>query len=1208
MQYVFGAYTLDMQRDELRAAAEVVRLDRQVFAVLAYLVQHHDRIVRRRELFEQLWPGCFVSDAALERCITVARRAVGDSGSCQHTIQTVHGRGYRFIAPVEERRAEVWAMETLAAPATPPPVEVLPRDPVEAVVPPGAVQLEPPCTLPSEQATPSGTWSPDPDAPEAERRHLTVLVCRLVNLPAQAALLDPEALLDVVPDFRMLCAEVVRRYAGHLAQDYGDGLVVYFGYPQAHEDDARRAVSTGLEIVEAMRRCKARRVHDREGRFAVQVGIHTGVAVMSAPDHGDSRTPLALGQTPTLAAQVQSLAPPDTVLISSATLRLVEGYVVTQALGAYRLAEASEPLVVYQVLQAQAIPSRFAVTAIKGLTPLVGREQEVGLLRERWAQAREGRGQVVMLSGEAGIGKSRLVQAFTEHLAEEGYTRLECHCSPYAQQSALYPVVEQLQCWLQWRQEMTPQDRLRTLEAALAPHGFALEEAVPLLATLFALPVPAHYPPLTLEPQRQKQKTLEALLAWWLKEAERQPVCLLVEDLHWADPSTLELLSLLIDQVPTASMLVLLLGRPEFHPPWAPRSYLLHLSLNRLVRPQVETMVAHLTGGKALPAEVHRRLIATTDGVPLFVEELTRMVLETGLVKECEEHYALTGPLPPVAIPTTLHDSLMARLDRLGAGKRIAQLGAVIGRQFAYGLLRAVAPWAEDTLQGALGQLVDAELLYQRGYPPDATYLFKHALIQAAAYQSLLKRTRHQYHQQIAQALAAHFPETVETQPELLAHHYTEAGLEEQAVAWWQRAGQRAVRHSAQTEAMRHLTKGLELLPTLPNTPRRLQHELALQTSLGTALMITKGFGHPEVKRTYARAWALCHQLGNTPELFPVLSGLWRYANGRAQHQQAWECGEHLLAIAQQSSDPGLLLQAHHALWTTAYNTGALVTAYQHVEAGLALYTPVQHHAQTELYGGHDPGVCGRSYGAKILWLLGYPDQAEQWNEAAVALAQELDHPSTLGHALQSAAGLHQWQHDAQRTYERTTAALRLGATQGAPYQVAINTVRRGWAVAMQGQVAEGITQIGQGLAAWQALDTSQIRAGFLAQLAEVYGKAGRLAEGLAALDAGLDLIKATGGWLSEAEFYRLRGELLWRAGQPEDAEACFRHALTLARRQQARSWELRAALGLSRCWQRQGKCTAAHELLAPIYDWFTEGFDTADLQEAKALLQELRP
>jgi predicted ATPase len=440
-----------------------------------------------------------------------------------------------------------------------------------------------------------------------------------------------------------------------------------------------------------------------------------------------------------------------------------------------------------------------------------------------------------------------------------------------------------------------------------------------------------------------------------------------------------------------------------------------------------------------------------------------------------------------------------------------------------------------------------------------------------------------------------------------LAVHFVQGRDPYRAVQYLQYASENALQRSAHQEAVTHLTQGLALLAQWPETPERAQQELRMQTALGAALMVTQGFGHPAVERTYARARALCQQVGNVPELFPVLSGLWRYANGRAQHQQAWELGEHLLAVAQQSGDAGLLLQAHHALWTTAYNTGAIATAYQHVEHGLRLYTPRQHHAQTERYGGHDPGVCGRSHGARLLWLLGYPDQAEQWNEAALALAQELGHPFTLGHTLQSAARLHQWQRDVQRTYERSSAALRLGTAQGAQYLVANNTVRLGWAMAMQGRVDEGLTQLSQGLAVWQTIGTSHLRAGFLAMLAEVYGKVGRLAEGLAALDEALAIIKTTGGRLSEAEFYGLKGELLWHAGyDPEEAEACLQHALMIARGQQAKSWELRAALRLSRLWQHQGKCAAAYQLLAPTYDWFTEGFDTADLQEARALLEEL--
>ena len=441
-----------------------------------------------------------------------------------------------------------------------------------------------------------------------------------------------------------------------------------------------------------------------------------------------------------------------------------------------------------------------------------------------------------------------------------------------------------------------------------------LEEVTPLFAALLSLPHPAHYPPLNLTPQRQRQKTHDALVAWLLEEAERQPVLAVWEDLHWADPSTLELLGLVLDQVPTARMLTLLTCRPEFQPSWASRSHLTQITLTRLGRPQVEAMITSLTGGKALPAAVVEQVVAKTDGVPLFVEELVKMILESGLVREEGDHYVLTGPLPPLAIPSTLHDSLMARLDRLATVKEVAQLGATLGRTFAYELLQAVSPLDEATLQQGLRQLVEAELVYQRGVPPQATYMFKHALIQEAAYQSLLRSTRQQYHQRIAQVLEARFPALVETQPELVAQHYTAAGCTEQAVPYWQRAGQHASERSAHLEAISHLTTGIELLQTLPETPERTQHALTLHIALGAALQMTKGQAAPEVEHAYTQAHALCQQVGETPELVPVLFGLWRFYNVRSQLHTARELGETLLRLAQRAHDPALSVIAHYAL------------------------------------------------------------------------------------------------------------------------------------------------------------------------------------------------------------------------------------------------------------------------------------------------------
>jgi predicted ATPase len=556
------------------------------------------------------------------------------------------------------------------------------------------------------------------------------------------------------------------------------------------------------------------------------------------------------------------------------------------------------PLHVAQVVSATEVQQRFDVAAARGLTPLVGREHEVGLLRERWGQVQAGHGQIVVLSGETGIGKSRLVQVVKDEMSSATALRLEYHCSPYHQHSAFYPVIAHLERVLAWRQDETPTDRLRKLEDALRPYPLPLAEVVPLVAAMLLLPLPAErYPPLTLPPQRQKQKTLEALLTWLLALTEQQPVLFVVEDLHWIDPSTLEFLTLLVEQGPTARLLTLLTCRPEFQVPWGLRTHLTPIALQRLPQPQVEAMIARLTGGKALPPAVLQQVVTKTDGVPLFVEELTKRVLESGLLRETEEHYALTGPLPSLAIPATLHDSLMARLDRLGTVKAVAQLGAVLGRTFAYEVLQAVTPLDEAPLQQALARLVDAELLYQRGAPPQATYLFKHALIQEAAYQSLLKSTRQQFHQRTAQVLETRFPASVETQPELVAQHYSAAGRHEQAIPYWQRAGQQASDRSAHLEAISHVSIGIALLKTLPETPERIQQALSLHIALGAALLKTKGHAAPEVEHAYTQARTLCQQVGETPKLGQVLSGLWTFYLVGSQLHTARELGGNSAAL-----------------------------------------------------------------------------------------------------------------------------------------------------------------------------------------------------------------------------------------------------------------------------------------------------------------------
>ena len=814
----------------------------------------------------------------------------------------------------------------------------------------------------------------------------------------------------------------------------------------------------------------------------------------------------------------------------------------------------------------------------------------------------------MLLSGEPGIGKSRLVEVLRERVIRQGATRMVFRCSPYHQQSALFPVIEHVQRVVHWQHDAPPEVRVDALEQALQGRRsrLSLEEVVPLLAALLSLPHPAHYPPLNLTPQRQRQKTYDALVAWLLAEAEQQPVLAVWEDLHWADPSTLELLGLVLDQVPTARMLTLLTCRPEFLPPWASRSHLTQVTLTRLGRPQVQAMITSLTGGKTLPAAVVEHIVARTDGVPLFVEELVKMILESGLVREEGDHYVLTAPCRLWPFPRRCTTPSWRDWIAWPRSRRWHNWGPRSGRTFAYELLQAVSPLDEATLQQGLRQLIEAELVYQRGTPPQATYMFKHALIQETAYQSLLRSTRQQFHQRIAQVLEARFPATVETQPELLAHHYTEAGLAAQAVVYWQRAGERAVERSANVEAISHLTTALTLLPALPDTPERTQHELTLLTVLGIPLVLTKGHAAPEVEATYARARTLCQQLGDTPQLFAVLLGLRRMYFMRAEYQTAHAVGEQLLRLAERLDDAGLCVRAHMMLAEGLLYLGEFAPARAHAEQGIALYDPQRHRVQVVHYG-NDPGVCCRFFAALALWVLGYPDQAQQRSEEALAWAQELAHPFSRAFA-SSMRPVSISSGEGALTYTRAEAGIALATAQGFVLFLAHGPILRGWALAEQGQAAEGLAQIRQGIAAKQAIGVESQRSSHLALLADVYGKVGQLDEGLRVLTEAQTVAQATGERFYEAELSRLTGELL-RAQSSENhaaAEACFQQALDLARRQQAKSWELRAAMSLSRLWQRQGKRREAHQLLAEVYGWFTEGFDTADLQEAKALLVQL--
>jgi class 3 adenylate cyclase/predicted ATPase len=1155
------------------------------------------------------------------------RYVFGVDEACLHALRDE--LRFRQLAREEEGQGLVWtgadpppavsapspapalAMTLSAAPPPPPlPPPEAPRLLAEPTPALDGVSSRPVDDVVSHMpdTVPAITPTLAPSAPEAERRQLTVMFCDLVGSTQLSGQLDPEDLRAVVRAYQEAAAEVIQHYEGHIAQYLGDGLLVYFGYPTAHEDEPRRAVYTALGIVQAIAILNTRLSAQYGVHLAVRLGIHTGLVVVGVMGGGGRHEHLALGETPNIAARLQNLAPTNAVVLSAVTARLVQGAFALEDLGTHALHGVAEPMTLSRVRGLLATPNHDEEFVTATVPVLVGREEESGLLRRRWEQSKAGLGQVVFISGEAGIGKSALVEGLRAQVRAEGLPRLAYRCSPYHTTSPLYPVITHLEHLLQVAPDDPPATKLVKLEAGLQPYNLPLAEVVPLLAGLLSIPLPAErYAPLTLTPQLQKQQTLDALLAWMVAEAERQPVLVAWEDLHWADPTTLEFLGLVIEQAPTVPMLHVLTYRPEFSPPWPPRSHLTPLVLNRLERPQVEALITQRAGGKTLPAEVVQHIVTKTDGVPLYVEELTKMLLTSALLREEADQYVLTGPLRTVAIPDTLQDALMARLDQLNTAKEVAQLGAVLGREFPYDLLQAIASQEEDTLQAGLAQLVGAELLYQRGRPPRARYIFKHALIQDAAYASLLKSTRQQVHQQIAQVLETRFSALVETQPELVAQHYTAAGCPEQAVVYWQRAGHQASDRSAHLEAISHVTTGIELLTTLPETPERTQHALTLYITLGAALLMTKGHAAPEVEQAYTQAYALCQQVGETPELVPVLFGLWRFYISRPQYHTARELGETLLHLAQRADDPALTVIAHYALGVTWCMLGTLPAARQHLEAGIARYTPDQRRALV-FRMGHDLGVGCRVHAAQTLWLLGYPEQALTRLHEALALAHALSHPYSLAFARCVAAQVFQFRRDVPAVREQAEDAVALSTEWGFPHWAALGTSLRGWALAMQGQDEEGMIQVRQGIAAWQATGATLNVPYSCTMLADVADHLGHPADGLQALAEAHTLVEQHEERWWEAEVHRLRGVLLLR--QPEtpqaEAEVWLQCALDVARRQEAKSLELRAAMSLSRLWQQQGKQAEARDLLAPIYGWFTEGFDTADLQEAKVLLEDL--
>jgi class 3 adenylate cyclase/tRNA A-37 threonylcarbamoyl transferase component Bud32/tetratricopeptide (TPR) repeat protein len=1006
-----------------------------------------------------------------------------------------------------------------------------------------------------------------------ERRQVTAVRCGLIGRGGQA--LDPEELLEHMPQLQAVVSETVQRFEGNLQPGLGGELHATFGYPQAHEDDARRAVHTALEIAA---RC------ERSGGPSVRIGLHTGTVVV-ARAAGSWREELALGDLPNLAGAVQGLGGPGSVLVSRSTYRLIERYFVC---------EEVEPARAWRVLQPRDLQSGEDSTTGIVLAPLVARGQELELMLERWSMAREGKGQVVLLAGEAGIGKSRLIRELRRQLGEDKPVWLELHGSPYHRNSILYPVIELLRRWLELNRESGEQG-ISLLEEILKHYGLPAEEMAPVLAALLSVPLDGRYEPSSLSPEGQRKRTLEAVLAVLLEMAERRPVVLAVEDLHFIDPSTLELLGHVLQQGASTRIFAVMTYRPDFQPPWGQRSYLTQLSLGPLSGRQIEQMIERLAGSRKLPAPVLAQIIEKADGVPLVIEEMVKMVLEAG---PQEGSGAL---LKPLEIPATLRDSLMARLDRLGSAKELAQLAATLGREFSHDLLVEVAPWDETWLHRELTRLVDAELLYRRGLPPRARYVFKHGLIQDAAYESLLRSHRQEFHQRIAEVLERKFPQIAEGQPELVAHHYTEAGRAPEALGWWYRAGEKALRGSGHKEAAGHLTRALELLSSLPESPERDQREIGLRVSLGVAAGSATSFAEPDVQRSFERARDLCGRAGQTPQLFPALRGLYIFYVLTGKPRTARETAQQLLRLAESAQDPVTLLSSHQAMGFTAMVLGDLPQARAYLEKGIAFYD-LERARSAQILAGPQPGVECLGNLSWVLWFLGYPDQALSRSEEMLAVARELGQPFSIACALFFAGELRAFRREPEAVRQINEELLELSTRQEFPYWRIMGTAQRGWLRTQEGKADEGAVDIRAGSQFGGLRRDPHV----FAFLAEAYRSLGKTAEALEALDGSVDMVDA-GQTLFQAELHRLRGELLAEQGAAEedvvDQLAC---ALGVARQQSSRALELRAAISLARHWAARGKKAEAREVLEPVYSAFTEGLETADLVEARGVLGSL--
>jgi class 3 adenylate cyclase/tetratricopeptide (TPR) repeat protein len=1068
------------------------------------------------------------------------------------------------------------------------------------------------CAAPLDAAAPIRPLTEPREALTGERRHLTVLFCDLVNSTSLAAQLDPEEWREIIAGYHRAAAEAIERFAGQVAQYLGDGVMAYFGWPEAHDNDAERAARAGLAMLDAISKLNE---HPTHPKLSARIGIDSGAVVVGA---GAGKDTDVFGDTPNIAARVQAAADPGTVLVTAATHRLVSGLFVVEDRGAQALKGIERPIQLYRIVQPSGARGRLeAAAAARGLTRFVGREDELRLLMSRWESALDGEGQVALIIGEAGIGKSRLAQRFHEQIAGTPHTWLEAAAGAFFQNTPFYPVSEVLR-HLVWKQNFDrlddylrelqtrelqrndkkdgctnalrgaqPDDEQVTqLQAGLVLAGLTPAEAIPLIAPLLNLPIPARYLPSPLSPEQQRRRLLATLVEWVLSAARAEPTVIAIEDLHWADPSTLELIQLLVEQGATSQLLLLYTARPEFRAPWPPRAHHTQITLNRLSSRNVRMMVGEVAAQKALSEETIATVVERTGGVPLFVEELTRVVLENG-------NAGLTGR----EIPVTLHDSLMARLDRLGPAKEVIQVGAVIGSEFSFELLHAVHPIEEEDLQRALRTVADAELIYVRGIAPDATYQFKHALIQDAAYEALLKSRRKDLHRLVARTIDEKFAALKEAQPEVLARHWTQAGETEQAITEWSRAGKTAEARNAFSEALENYQQAVTLLNLLPESAERNLRELELRQSAAQMLYVTRGYAAPETTDAIEHAAVLAEKSGNLTQLVTWAMRRWLAPYNTGDLLVAGALADRALELALREGSPRNIGMAHAVQTLTRHNRGDLVGAEQHFTAGLKFFDDPGFRQV--------PGAALWTFGqaSYIAWMLGRTDAARE-RVVRMMAAVNGNNPHDLAISGIPAAALSNYLREHEQADALAARSLELSEKHQFSPEAAHSRCVLGQARAQLGHPTEGVALIRQGIASLLEAGLRLVIPTYTACLAEAQEREGAIVDALAtveqALQANPDQL------VHRPEALRLRGELRLKQGQTELAEADFRESVALAQKMGAKAWELRATMSLARLLRDTNRRDEARAMLAEIYGWFTEGFDTADLKDAKAQLDEL--